>query len=147
VYGERFWERLWRSSGIIFVVFFIAYVIYGVQPKVGASADSLVSYYDGDRTRILMMTMLFGVAVLLLLWFAAAIRSALHDAGQGGWGGGERLQCSAWRLVMPTLAGLRGHRGRPARHRTLRQASERLRHRHPRRGHGCADGGARPLAR
>ncbi|HET6658796.1 MAG TPA: hypothetical protein VFH16_02660 [Rubrobacter sp.] len=36
VNSERFWERLWRSSGIIFVVFFvIAYVMYGLQPKVG----------------------------------------------------------------------------------------------------------------
>ena len=95
MYGERFWKRLWRSSGIIFVVFFIAYVIYGVQPKVGASADSLVAYYDGDRTRILMATMLFGVAVLLLLWFAAAIRSALHDAGQGGWGAAANASSAA----------------------------------------------------
>ena len=36
VNSERFWERLWRSSGIIFVVFFvIAYVMYDLQPKVG----------------------------------------------------------------------------------------------------------------
>ena len=33
-----FWERLWRMSGINFVVFFIiAYVIYGYQPPVGAA--------------------------------------------------------------------------------------------------------------
>ncbi len=32
------WERLWRASGIAFVVMFvIAYVIYGDQPKVSAS--------------------------------------------------------------------------------------------------------------
>jgi hypothetical protein len=38
------WERVWRASGIVFVVFFIvAYVIYGDQPKVGASADELAS--------------------------------------------------------------------------------------------------------
>jgi len=81
------WERLWRSSGINFVVFFIiAYVIYGNQPKVGASADKLVSFYDGDRTRILISTVIFGLAVLNLLWFAAAIASTLRDAGQGGWG-------------------------------------------------------------
>jgi hypothetical protein len=81
------WERLWRSSGINFVVFFvIAYVIYGNQPKVGASADKLVSFYDGDRTRILIATVIFGLAVLNLLWFAAAITSTLRDAGQGGWG-------------------------------------------------------------
>jgi succinate dehydrogenase/fumarate reductase cytochrome b subunit len=79
--------RLWRSSGIIFVVFFvIAYVMYGLQPKVGASAEMLVSFYDGQSTRILMATLMFGSAVLFLLWFAAAIRSTLHDAGQGGWG-------------------------------------------------------------
>lgn len=87
VNSERFWERLWRGSGIIFVVFFvIAYVMYGLQPKVGASAETLVSFYDGQSTRILMATLMFGSAVLFLLWFAAAIRSTLHDAGQGGWG-------------------------------------------------------------
>ena len=33
-----FWERLWRLSGIQFVVLFIiAYLIYGSQPQVGAS--------------------------------------------------------------------------------------------------------------
>ena len=37
VYTTRgFWERLWRLSGINFVVFvIIAYVIYGYQPQVG----------------------------------------------------------------------------------------------------------------
>jgi hypothetical protein len=81
------WERLWRMNGINFVIFFIiAYVIYGDQPKVGASAAKLVSFYDGDRTRILVATVIFGLAVLNLLWFAAALTSTLRDAGQGGWG-------------------------------------------------------------
>ena len=96
VNSERFWERLWRSSGIIFVVFFvIAYVMYGLQPKVGASAETLVSFYDGQSTRILMATLMFGSAVLLLLWFAAAIRSTLHDAGQGGWGAAATASSAA----------------------------------------------------
>jgi len=82
-----FWERLWRSSGIGFVVFFvIAYVVYGDQPKVGASAEKLVSFYDGDRTRILISTVIFGLGLLNLLWFVAALASVLRDAGQGGWG-------------------------------------------------------------
>jgi hypothetical protein len=82
-----FWERLWRMSGINFVVFFIiAYVIYGHQPQVGASADALVAFYHGDRTRILIAAVFSGVAVLNLLWFAAAIRTDLADAGQDGWG-------------------------------------------------------------
>src|SRR5207302_3909783 len=82
-----FWERLWRMSGINFVVFFIiAYVIYGNQPHVGASADALVAFYDGDRTRILIAAVFSGLAVLNLLWFAAALRTTLADAGQAGWG-------------------------------------------------------------
>src|SRR5438270_752823 len=61
-----FWERLWRMSGINFVVFLIiAYVIYGYQPQVGAPADALVAFYDGHRTRILIAAVFAGFAVRL----------------------------------------------------------------------------------
>jgi len=82
-----FWERLWLTSGINFVVFFVvAYVIYGSQPHVGASADALTAFYVGDRTRILIAAVFSGMTVLNLLWFAAALRTTLADAGQDGWG-------------------------------------------------------------
>jgi hypothetical protein len=82
-----FWERLWRTSGIHFVVFFIiAYVVYGYQPPVGASAEAVAGFYDGARTRILIAAVVSGLAVLNLLWFMAALRTALADAGQDGWG-------------------------------------------------------------
>ena len=81
------WDRLWRSAGIQFVILFIiAYFVYGDQPKLGSAPDTLVAFYDGNRMRILIATFLFGMALLNLLWFAAAIRSALRDAGQDGWG-------------------------------------------------------------
>jgi hypothetical protein len=88
VYTTRaFWERLWRMSGINFIVFFIiAYVIYGSQPQVGASADALTAFYDGHRTRILIAAAISAQNVLNLLWFAAALRATLTDAGQDGWG-------------------------------------------------------------
>ena len=88
VYTTRgFWERLWRASGINFIIFaIIAYAIYGTQPQVGASADAVVAFYDGHRTRILIAAVLSGMAVLNLLWFAAALRTTLADAGQDGWG-------------------------------------------------------------
>jgi hypothetical protein len=83
-----FWERLWRMSGINFVVFFvIAYFIYGHQPQVGASADAVVAFYEADRTRILIAAVISGMAILNLMWFAAALRATLADAGQDGWGG------------------------------------------------------------
>ena len=98
------WERLWRMSGITFVVFFIiAYVIYGDQPKVGASTEKLVSFWDGDRTRILIATVIFALALLNLLWFAAAVTSTLRDAGQGGWGAAATAASAALAAVLFVL--------------------------------------------
>ena len=51
----------------------------------GASAEKLVSFYDGDRTRILIATIIFCLGFLNLLWFAAALSTNLRDAGLGGW--------------------------------------------------------------
>jgi succinate dehydrogenase/fumarate reductase cytochrome b subunit len=99
-----FWERLWRMSGINFVVFFvIGYVIYGDQPKVGASADALVSFYDGDRTRILIAAIFSGLAALNLMWFAAAIRTTLADAGQDGWGAAATASSAAFAGLLVLL--------------------------------------------
>jgi hypothetical protein len=88
VYATRaFWERLWRTAGIQFVVLFIvAYLIYGYQPQVGASADAFTAFYGGSRTRILIAAVFSGLAVLNLLWFVAALRNTLADAGQDAWG-------------------------------------------------------------
>jgi hypothetical protein len=81
------WERNWRSAGVgFFALVIVASVIYGNQPKVGASADKLVSFYDGDRTRILVATIFFCFSFLELLWFGAALSSVLRDADKGGWG-------------------------------------------------------------
>jgi hypothetical protein len=86
-YGRAFWERLWRGSGNNFVIFaIVAYVIYGSQPQVGASADALSAFYASHRTRILIAAVFSGLAVLNLMWFAAALRTTLADAGEDGWG-------------------------------------------------------------
>jgi hypothetical protein len=85
--NRAFWERLWRTAGIQSVgCFILAYILYGNQPQVGASPDTLVTFFDGNSTRILIAAVFFGLAVLNLMWFAAAIRTALADAGQDGWG-------------------------------------------------------------
>jgi hypothetical protein len=76
-------ERLWRGSGLQFVLFFvIAYAISG-----------------GDRSPSLVATFLFGYAILNLLWFAAAIRSTLSEAGQGGWGGAVTASSAAFASI------------------------------------------------
>src|SRR6266404_6796379 len=96
-----FWEGLWRMSGINFVVFaIIAYVIYGYQPQVGASADALAAFYDGHRTRILIAAAFSGLNVLNLMWFAAALRVTLAYAGQDGWGAAATASSSAFGAML-----------------------------------------------
>jgi hypothetical protein len=91
-----FWERLWRTAGIQSVgLFIIGYVIYGYQPHIGASTDALAAFYDGDRTHILIAAVFFGLSILNLLWFAAALRTTLADAGQDGWGAAATASSTA----------------------------------------------------
>jgi hypothetical protein len=110
-YGRAFWERLWRMSGNNFVIFaIIAYVIYGSQPQVGASADALATFYAGHRARILISAVFSGLAVLNLMWFAATLRTILADAGQDGWGAAATASSAAvgalFLLLIAVTAGL-----------------------------------------
>jgi hypothetical protein len=114
VYSTRgFWEHLWRTSGIQFVAFFIiTSVIYGYQPQVGASADALTAFYGGNRTRILIAAALSGLNLLNLLWFAAALRTALADAGQDGWGAAATASSAAFgglTLLLITISAALAH--------------------------------------
>ena len=87
---SEFWEHLWRTSGIQFVAsFLIAYGISGYLPRVGA--------------------VLYGLTVLNLMWFAAALRTTLADAGRDGWGGAVTAASAALgglAFVLVAAAGL-----------------------------------------
>jgi hypothetical protein len=105
------WQRVWRGAGIQFLVLFvIAGFFRGMQPKIGASADTLVSYYDGDSTRILIAVVILGFAFLNLMWFGAAIASALRDAGKAGWGAAATAASTAfagvWFIIITINAAL-----------------------------------------
>jgi hypothetical protein len=92
-----FWERLWRTSGLQFVgLFIIASLIYGYQPGVGAAPEALDAFYTGDRTRILIAAFFSGLNLLNLLWFTAALRTTLVDAGQEGWGAAATAASAAF---------------------------------------------------
>ena len=97
-YNNRtFWEHQWRGSGVIFVALFIVgYVLYGLQPGVGASPDALAAFYGGHRTRILIAVASSGLNMLNLMWFAAALRTTLADAGQDGWGAAATASSAAF---------------------------------------------------
>ena len=92
----QFWERLWRTAGVQSVgLFVVAYFVYGDQPHVGASAEALTTFYQGDRLRILIAAVLGGFAILNLMWFAAALRATLAEAGQDGWGAAATASSAA----------------------------------------------------
>jgi len=90
------WERTWKSSGIQFAVLaVIALAFYGSAPKVGASNSELVSFFSGDRTRVLVASVLFCLSFLNLMWFGAALASVLRDAGKGGWAAAATVASAA----------------------------------------------------
>jgi hypothetical protein len=92
----EFWERLWCTGGIQSILcFLVAYLVYGHQPQVGASPYALVAFYSGERTRILIAAVFYGLAILNLMWFAAALRTCLADAGQDGWGSAATASSAA----------------------------------------------------
>jgi len=95
-YGHLYWERIWRMNGIAFVALsVVVFLIYGIQPGIGASQSDLASFYEGNAARILIASVIAGLNILNLMWFAAAIRTTLADAGQDGWGAAATAASSA----------------------------------------------------
>jgi hypothetical protein len=95
------WERQWRGAGVVaFVLVIVAFVFYGSQPKLDASAAELVSFFQGDRTRILIATVIFLFSFLELLWFGAALSTVLRDAGKGGWAAAATASSAAMGAIL-----------------------------------------------
>ena len=93
---SAFWEHLWRTAGIQSALcFIVGYIIYGRQPQMDASTDALAAFYSGSSTRILICAVFYGLAVLNLMWFAAAIKTTLADSGQDGWGAAATASSAA----------------------------------------------------
>ncbi len=66
-YGAAFFEHLWRGAGVQAVAFaIVGLVVYTFQPLIAAP--------------------IFGLAILNLTWFMAALRTTLADKGLDGWG-------------------------------------------------------------
>ena len=76
------WERLARATGIVFVVLaVIGFLVIGDQPKVGDSSGDIASFYTDHRSRILSAMVIFGFALLFLIWFVGAVANTLREAG------------------------------------------------------------------
>lgn len=104
-YGSAFWERLWRTAGIQSIgLLFIAALLARGLPGIDAPVGRLGDFYEGHHVTILVATALFGFGVLNLLWFAAAIRTTLNDAGRDGWGAAATASSSALGALLFLIA-------------------------------------------
>lgn len=70
--------------------------VFAQQPQVRASADALTEFYVGDRSLILVAAVISGVNILNLMWFAAALRTSLAEAGRDGWGAAVTASSAAF---------------------------------------------------
>ena len=78
------WERWARGAGIGFVLFVaLAFVIGGETPTVGDPVEDVVSYYDGDRGKVLVSSALFAIGLGFWIWFAGALSNNLRERGEG----------------------------------------------------------------
>jgi hypothetical protein len=107
VNSSSFWDLFWRASGVQFVgLCIIGYVVYGDQPQIGAAPDAVVAFYHDHHARILIAAFIAGLAVLYLMWFAAAIRVKLADAGVDGWGSAATASSAAVGAVLLLLVAI-----------------------------------------
>jgi len=69
-YGAAFFEHLWRGAGVQAVAFALIGIVVSMFQPVGPFIAAPT----------------FGLAILNLTWWSAALRTTLADAGLDGWG-------------------------------------------------------------
>jgi hypothetical protein len=78
------WEGWARGAGIGFVLFVVlAFVVGGDTPTVGDPVEDVVSYYDGDRGKVLVSSALFAIGLGFWIWFAGTLANNLRERGEG----------------------------------------------------------------
>ena len=90
-YGAAFFEHLWRGAGVQAVGFaVIAAVIYNVIQPAGPFIAAPI----------------FGLAILNLTWWSAALRTTLADKGLDGWGAAATAASAAVAAILFVLVAL-----------------------------------------
>jgi hypothetical protein len=77
------WDKLAAAGGIVGVALFIvAGILYGSPPGVGEDTQSVADFFADNRSQVLTAIFLQGLGVLAILWFVAALVTAMRDAGE-----------------------------------------------------------------
>jgi uncharacterized membrane protein YciS (DUF1049 family) len=80
--GRISWERLAALAGVVFIVFYVAAFVLGIE--VGNSDREILDYYasSSHRAKELIAFFLIAGAALALIVFAAALRSLIRRPEQ-----------------------------------------------------------------
>jgi hypothetical protein len=75
------WAKRAPWTGIVAIVMFVvAFIISGETPDFDASTRDILDFYNGDQTNQVIASILLLYGSILLVFFAAALRSALRGA-------------------------------------------------------------------
>lgn len=100
------WDRLAAAGGMIsFVFLLIASFVYGDPPDVDAEATAIASFFSDNREQVLWAVFLQGLGILAMIWFIAALVTAIRDAGQSRLATAAAL-CFAVALALGSMAAL-----------------------------------------
>lgn len=85
----RAWERFAPLSGVLTVVLWVVGVLVlegaAGQPDEGATGEQIASYFEENRTPLLIGAFLFMLGSAFFVWFLGVLRNWLH-AAEGGLG-------------------------------------------------------------
>jgi hypothetical protein len=80
---KKLWDQLAAAGGIVGVALFIvAFIVFGTPPDVDASGEEIASFFADNRGSVLTAIFLQGLGVLALIWFFAALSTAMREVGE-----------------------------------------------------------------
>jgi len=80
---KKMWDQLAAAGGIVGVALFIvAFIVVGTPPDVDASGEEIAAFFADNRGAVLTATFLQGVGVVAIIWFFAALSTAMREVGE-----------------------------------------------------------------
>ena len=77
--NKAMWDRVAPGFGVVFaVLFLLGFLLIGDSPKLDDSAEEIVAYYDDERSKLLTVVVLFGLAIVAFLWFLGSVVHTLR---------------------------------------------------------------------
>ena len=77
------WDKLAAAGGIVGVALIVvAGILYGSPPGVDDDATSVAEFFSDNRSQLLGATFIQGLALLAIVWFVAALVTAMRESGE-----------------------------------------------------------------